>query len=362
MRPSGRPEIGGFRSGTKMVVESQLFDHTEFALCACTHKEDGAAVARFMEDRRRFRAALSTHRDHGIVMMQVGQYRSIYREYAIARMARRAGRRLVCDVRAGSVLEFLDRDSSALERALFRGVVQASDLCLLQCAAFVPELGRRYPSVHFEWFANFVPSAEIRPRSVPPYRNGERLRAVYFGHYSEGKGVGQAVEAVSQLRRERGIQVELHLAGEVRDEATGRALAAADPELVIDHGLLAPEALWELLRTTHVFVFPTSHWGEGHTNAVNEALMCGLAIVATPHQHLPDILPRDETLWLDSERLVDSIAERLAELAEDPERVNRLAEVSQRHVRQNFTDERWIPFLEARFDALAAGETLGAPS
>lgn len=348
------PEAGGFVTGTRAVVESALLDHTMFEVNPYTHKGDGSLARRFFEDLRRFRASLRKHEDHPLVMMQLCLYLSIYREFAMGRMAVRAGRRLVLDLRGGNVLRFLERDANRLQRQLFGRLVAVSDLALVQCAGFLPELRRRYPRARFEWFPNFVPGRRIAPRGSPSYQHGETLRLVYFGHYRRDKGILELLEAVERLRRERRARIELHMAGVRCDPDVTARLDACDPSAVADHGLLEPGALFPLLDQMHVFVFPTSHFGEGHPNSVNEALMSGLAIVATRHGQLPQILPEKETLWLDQTRLVESLMEKIVLLSDHPELVNRISTANQRYLRENFTDARWIPFLESRLDELLA--------
>jgi len=343
--------MGGFLSGTRMVVESPLFDHTEFALNVYTHPNDGSYAARFVEDVRRIRESLRRHPDHETVLMQVGQYRAIYREWVIGWMARRAGRNLVIDIRAGTVLDFLDRDAHPLERLLFRKLVEMSDRALVQCRDFVPELEARYPGSQFDWFPNFVGAANVaRPRGEP-YRAGSPLRLVYFGYYIKQKGVLAMIEATRRCR-EAGVDVELHLAGSRREDDVAAAVDAAVGHGVTDHGYLRPGALWELLGSMHVLVYPTSYWGEGHTNAVNEALMNGLAVVATPHKQLPAVLPHAGTRWLDPARLTESLVEAFRDLAADPDWVNRAGKGNREYLMETYTDRRWIPFLEARLDAL----------
>jgi glycosyltransferase involved in cell wall biosynthesis len=349
---SARPDVGGFVTGTRMVIESPRFDHTRFHFSTYTHPGDGSLALRFLEDCRRLRATLQAAPQARIVMLQVGYYRSTYREFALAWLARRAGRRVLLDVRGGAVLDFLDRGSNAIQRVLFRRLLESADRVLVQCSAQIPELQRRYPRAHFGWFPNFVPAARCLPRASAPFAAGETLRCVYFGNYSRAKGVPEMVEAITRLRREHGLDVELHLAGEGRDPEIRQRVAEAASAGVHDHGMLDRDQLWPLLQRMHVFLFPTSHFGEGHSNSLNEALMSGLAVVATPHNQNPFVLPQHDTLWLEPTRLVPTLIEHVRFLATHPEFVNRVSAANQRLVRERFTDERWIPFLEGCFDRL----------
>ncbi len=349
--------IGGLVSGSRAVVESARFDHTKPILSACTHPGEGSLLARFLEDRRRLARALAEHREAPAVVLQVAYYRSTWRELALARLARGAGRRLLLDVRGGSVLDFLDRDSDPFVRTAFRRLLRAADRVLVQCASVVPELERRYPRVRFEWFPNFVPRALCRADLPPPRSPGAPLRAVYFGAYSAAKGLPELLEAMRGLRSTKTPGVELHLAGAATNADLERRIRDARDSGVIDHGPLDPAPLRELLDQMDVFVFPTSHFGEGHSNAANEAMMRGLAIIATPHHENPRILPPETTRWLDRTRLVDSIRHELRFFAEHPDELARARAESLRWVCDQFTDERWIPFLERCLDEICEGST-----
>lgn len=358
---AGAPDaaVGGFVTGTRRVVGSALFAHTRMILSPCTHPGEGSLPWRFVEDCRRLGRMLRAHPDAHAVLIQVGYYRSTYRELALAELARRAGRRVVLDVRGGAVLHFLDRESDAITRKAFRRLLGRADRVLVQCASTLPELRRRHPGVRFEWFPNFVPTTELRAVARPERRPGQPLRAVYFGSYQRTKGISEMLQAVTALRQEDGKDVELHLAGAGRDVALAREIADRASEGVIDHGAVGHDDLFALLDRMDVFVFPTSHFGEGHSNALNEAMMRGLAVIATPHHENPHVLPPETSRWLDPKDLVPSIRRELRFLAEHPEEIERLGDANRRWVEERFTDARWIPVLEGFLDELASSRIPG---
>lgn len=350
--------MGGFATGARLILESRIFDHTELVLSTYTQPGDGRYVERFFEDIRRFRESLRENPNHSLVMMQVGMFKSIYREFALARMATRRGRRVVLDLRAGTALDFITTGSNRLERRLFRVLLETASLALVQCRSLIPELQRRYPGVKLDWFPNFIPETRIQERTAAPYAAGNRLKLVYFGYLIPEKGIAEMIEAVDRCRRERNLDVELHLIGEAEDENLRRRVEASTGESVVRHGRLPQDELWNLLREMHALLYPTSHWGEGHTNAVNEALMSGLAIVATRFRELPMLLPDEGTRWLDDSRLVESLMDEIEFLATNPDYLNRASRSNQAFVRASYTDMRWIPFLEKQFDAVSESQPI----
>ncbi len=221
---------------------------------------------------------------HGIHL--VGQYRrALPREAAIAMVARARRVPFLYHIKAGSFVDFATSAS---------GPIRAATLAMLHGARVVLTEGREVAEwlnaehgIGARWFPNFVP-ADAVPVEPPPLFPGPTLRVLFVGTCYAEKGVLDLLDAVDQLQRE-GRRVTVTFVGSPSEAFTAKADAM--PHLgAIRLGVLPHAQVVAQMASCDVFAMPTRHPGEGHTNAVNEAMAAGRAIVCTRHGFLPSIL------------------------------------------------------------------------
>jgi len=130
-------------------------------------------------------------------------------------------------------------------------------------------------------------SKVIRPAVDPIFfspdvksTNNNRIKLITTGSLIWIKGYEYLLLALKALI-EIGIDAELHIIGEGDDY--GRILYTSEDlgleENVFLHGKLPPEKVRDILQTSDIFVL--SSLSEGISNAVLEAMSCGLPIVTT---------------------------------------------------------------------------------
>jgi glycosyltransferase involved in cell wall biosynthesis len=135
------------------------------------------------------------------------------------------------------------------------------------------------------------------------------------------KGLLDAVAAI-RLLRERGLPVELLLAGPTDPDNRGSLTAEALVSLGADHGIewLGPvadvRAVW---RRAAIAVLPSTY-GEGVPKALLEAAACARPIIASDVPGCREIVRPGETGLLVPPRDTQALAEAIAALAGDPMR------------------------------------------
>ena len=106
-------------------------------------------------------------------------------------------------------------------------------------------------------------------------------RLAYVGSISEAKGCLHAIRLLQELRR-AAPQAELILVGK-QEAGFANLLGAEDKTNIVFTGPLGSADFGRILDESHYFVFLT-HWkGEGHSNALTEAMGRGCVPVATRH-------------------------------------------------------------------------------
>ena len=360
----GAGMLGGYARMNELIASSELAQRLGIVRLPVTSPHEGSLPARLLTDVRRVRAAL---RRPGVRVLHVtAQYQNgTYREWLQYRIARRAGCAFLLDIRAGCFALAYDDPRSPLQRLLLADMLRGADAITVEGRPDAEWIERRFGR-HATFFPNFVRAAD-RERHAPARLvrpvAGEPLRLVYAGQLRAEKGLLELVDACALLEA-RSQPVELALAG-MGDEAFVTELRARasllPPGRLRLLGRLDHDALLEALSRAHVFVFPSRWRGEGHSNALNEAMQMGLPIVATRQGFTADVVGPD------CGRLVDEVtpralADAVTDLASDWESLMACGRAAHARVYEHFTDEIALASLEAVYrELLGRAHSVSSP-
>jgi glycosyltransferase involved in cell wall biosynthesis len=160
-----------------------------------------------------------------------------------------------------------------------------------------------------------------------------------------------------KLLRERGIDARLCLVGDGpdRDEVERRAheLGVMRETLFLGY----QEQVASLFAAFDVFILPSAN--EGTPVTAIEALAAGKPVVATRVGGIPDVVRDGEDGFLVEPGDVEALAERLAQLATDPELRERMGEAARSRVRERYSVERLVDDVDLLYRSLLEAEGLG---
>jgi glycosyltransferase involved in cell wall biosynthesis len=193
-------------------------------------------------------------------------------------------------------------------------------------------------AVDIRRFANLARSAREREAQCRAELGLPPRYFVYAGRVTREKGVFQLLEAYTQLEPELRSKVGLVLVGEetARDELMKNA-AKVYPGTVIFPGFAQRDQLAAFYALAEVLVFPTlsDTWGL----VVNEAMACGLPIIATDVAGCTaDLVHDGENGYVIPVADVVKLAEAMAAFARDPQLASRMGELSARLI-EGFSPE-----------------------
>lgn len=113
--------------------------------------------------------------------------------------------------------------------------------------------------------------------------NDKIIKVLFLGNFLRTKGVLEFAEAAFNLSKINEV-AQFVAVGSFRDEFVKNKLLdyekKSDGRLTIIGGLIG-ESKFEMLSTSHIFVFPTYYHNEGHPWVIVEALAAGLPIIST---------------------------------------------------------------------------------
>lgn len=171
--------------------------------------------------------------------------------------------------------------------------------------------------------------------------NGEPTKVLTIARLTEKKGIAYATEAVARLVSS-GRKMNYIVVGEGKLRSNLERLINT---LCVENsvrltGWRNHEEVTLLLNDAHVLLAPsiTADDGdqEGIPNAIKEAMAVGLPVVSTWHGGIPELVEDGVSGFLVSERNADELADRLAYLADHPEKWSEMGRRGRDKVLESF--------------------------
>ena len=206
-----------------------------------------------------------------------------------------------------------------------------------------------------------IPSGVEAPAGLPGSAGRAAARARF------GLGEEFVIGVVAALERRKGHDVLLAALARLRDRHPPvRCLFCGDgsereslERLAGDLGVAAavhflgeqPQVA-DLLAALDLFVMPSRHEGLGV--AILEAMAMGLPVVASAVGGIPESVAAGRTGFLVSPEDPGSLAQAIAELADDPDRASRMGAEGRARVREHFSMEKMAEQYERLYEEVSS--------
>jgi glycosyltransferase involved in cell wall biosynthesis len=198
--------------------------------------------------------------------------------------------------------------------------------------------------------------AFARVPTMRPYAR-RPLRLVYIGRLAREKGLYEALQGV-RIAIELGVDAHLTMVGSGPEAAAlerySHALGLSTR--VAFHGPMFGDAKVKMLATADVAILPS--YAEGLPYSLLEAMAAAVPVLATSVGAIPDVMTHGIHGLLVPPRDATAIAEALAELVRDRERLSWMSRACRRRVLAAYSIERLAAELSLHYHALAGGSAL----
>ena len=301
-----------------------------------------------------FLAAAIVLRHASIVHINTALDTRVYwRDLAYLAVAKMLGRRVVYQVHGGALPQRFFAGSSALT-AFLRWTLRVPDLVVVLAQCELKAYRDFVPGQHVVALPNGI---DWRPYgSVPTVRSlpDHPLHLVYMGRVAREKGLYETLQGL-RLAHELGVDARLVIAGrgpeELRLRRYAQALGVAGRVCFV--GPVFGADRLKLLSGADIMIIPS--YSEGLPYVLLEGMAAGIPVIATPVGAIPDVVADGTHGFLVPPRDGKAIAESLAVLAGDRERLSWMSRACRRRIRAAFSIDRLARELATHYAQVCGG-------
>jgi glycosyltransferase involved in cell wall biosynthesis len=266
----------------------------------------------------------------------LAQYRTaIYREYLIVMLCKILRIPVLYDIKAGVFIDWYN-SCSRLKMSMITYILKNSKQIFCEGIPYVDFLKKKgFDSVYFP---NFIQSNE-RVESTRKKLTMSVIKCLFVGYCYKGKGIYELIEGLERALI-LGVPIELTIIGEESPEFTRwlDQFEIIKPAFQINrNGKSCHEDVMQAMSNHDVFFMPSKHYGEGHNNSINEAMLMGMVIVSTKNGFLDSVLNDECAFFLDP-LSVDNIVKLISEIDKDRKKALGKSENAQKRVLELFSD------------------------
>ncbi len=244
---------------------------------------------------RHARALMVIWRQPQPVYLSVSSNYGFWLTVTLAAIARLRGRRLVLHYHSFAIATNRPRARSVLLRAAGRATLH------LVLSSGMAEHLRHAGAQRTHVLSN---AGFVDPRlTQTPKGNCQRIRMGHLSNLSAAKGIDLVIDAACACL-EHGLDIELHIAGPVQDQAARDALFRGRKQLgerLEYHGPIQGDQKIDFFRGLDIFLFPTRYRHEAEPMVLLEAIAAGVACISYATGCISEILMDSEGLAVNSD-------------------------------------------------------------
>lgn len=222
----------------------------------------------------------------------------VYWALILIHISKRLGYKTIYELRGGGIVNQY-HSNSGFYRSCFNKAVRKADCIFSQGKANQSLIMTINPHTDFYYYPNYV-EAGFSPQEYPAKPN-DSLNLIYFGRLSRLKNIELIIDVFDDISSRIDFTVTLTLIGNPENEEYyGVIKKRIEDSPYCDVITLRTRCPHDILVTylsdKHFYIFPTQENGEGHSNALTEAMTWGIIPVTTNQGFNKDVIDCDELI------------------------------------------------------------------
>jgi glycosyltransferase involved in cell wall biosynthesis len=330
--------VGGQMHACKLLVKSCLKEEFQWILLDTSGKSvppPPVYVRMFFAFERvlKFVVLCALKRPNSVLIFS-GSKPSIYEKGAMAIWASLCGIRVILAPRGGLIIEEI-RQSEFLRK--FVGyVIKVSDYIVCQGSFWRNFFSTQFPENNAEKFVvipNWIEVEKYTRDGLIIEKNGD-LRVLFMAWIHKDKGIIDIFDAIEEMSVPLQKVTFVFLGdGLHKKEALERARKLSNIYNFEFPGWIYDEEKINYIHRSDIFLLPSYH--EGLPNSLMEAMVCGVASIATKVGAIPNLITNNESGLLIDAGDSKALAHCISLLINDPTLRERLAKNGQQRIIQN---------------------------
>jgi len=269
-------------------------------------------------------------------------------ETLLCRLIRSLKKKLLVDLRAGGlVTSYYQR--GMLHRKCLAEMISSADIVTAEGLSYLPFLDETLGAQRVVYLPNFV--------VVPGKSNEKRfddlshsVNITMLGRIAPKKGTEVGIATVRNLCN-AGVPARLTIIGTAPSRYMAFLQEQGKDLSITFTGALDPLEIEARLSQEHIFLFPTRHYGEGHSNALTEAMAAGLVPICSDHGFNRDVVGESGYI-LPADATANDYADVLLKAIRSPGHLKELSARARSRTELLFSETHVVPLLMAQYNSL----------
>lgn len=207
----------------------------------------------------------------------------VYFEFALTYSAKLLRYKVIYEIRAGGMIDMYT-SYSTFYRYFFNKILHFSDVILCQGLEYINFVNNRTKKNNAYYYPNFIENKYIKELSITNRVNGKTINIIYFGRITPQKNILLILE-ICNLLHLRNIDFKLNLIGSVNEKykivLEKKIQEYNIKDKITFHPPMDFSKIYDILKNSHFFIFPSNEFREGHSNSLTEAMGCGVVPISS---------------------------------------------------------------------------------